>query len=508
MDAEDVAAANGASGVDHLWRRRLQAAIDETERAASLEDALRPLVARFAGEIDAGDLQAIVDGQRAAWRHVLYSEDGGFNLPPEYLLDHALAIYVYTLGEPAVFRVVNREMFNPARRKPGAGAGGGGARGVSDGLRACLPYIRFLTDALEALPERFVFRGQVRRGVKYAFPSPERHNPVGYFAVGRRLMWYEFKSTSECQEVMTRDHFCGVAAGPRTIFIIDVCYGFAISVFSFYQGVESEFEVLLLPLSEFVVVHAARNIIDATETARLERSGFPDTVHLRQVGRGDDAGGDAGGAAAPAGAQQAGAGQAQQEQADAALARALQEALDLERNTAPPAQGQGGAGAATSTIQVKGKCAHCGRDVLGTQQRGRGLNGEYFHADPGDCAPAPAAGQHSVPSSGAAAAAAAGPGPTLKIERGSGGSVGLRFRRPQGRAAGPFEIIAIEPHGPAALSGLGVCMCVCVHAWKSDTQTRACTRACTRTHMRARAHTHKLPHAHTHAQRPATTFAR
>ena len=73
MDAEDVAAANGASGVDHLWRRRLQAAIDETERAASLEDALRPLVARFAGEIDAGDLQAIVDGQRAAWRHVLYS---------------------------------------------------------------------------------------------------------------------------------------------------------------------------------------------------------------------------------------------------------------------------------------------------------------------------------------------------------------------------------------------------------------------------------------------------
>ena len=103
-------------------------------------------------------------------------------------------------------------------------------------------------------------------------------------------------------------------------------------------------------------------------------------------------------------------------------------------------------------------------------------------------------------------AAAAALQTTLKIERGSGGSVGLRFRRPQGRAAGPFEIIAIEPHGPAALSGLGVCMCVCVHAWKSDTQTHTCTRACTRTHMRAR--THKLPHAHTHAQRPATTFAR
>ena len=115
-----VAAANGASGVDHLWRRRLQAAIDETERAASLEDALRPLVARFAGEIDAGDLRAAVDGQREEWRVLLYSPEGGFNLPKSYKLDWAIAIYVYTLADPAIFRIVNREMYNPERRKPGA----------------------------------------------------------------------------------------------------------------------------------------------------------------------------------------------------------------------------------------------------------------------------------------------------------------------------------------------------------------------------------------------------
>ena len=121
---------------------------------------------------------------------------------------------------------------------------------------------------------------------------------------------------------------------------------------------------------------ATRNIIDATETVSLQRSGFPDTVHLRQV--------------APAGAQQqAGqeqqAQQEQQEQADAALARALQQALDLEDNKAPHAQG---ASAATDTIQseFKGNCANCGHGVWGHQTRGRDGNGRYVHMDAKDCA--------------------------------------------------------------------------------------------------------------------------
>ena len=485
MDAENVGMSHGEAGIDHSWKRKLEKLFRDTPLASSLEEAVQPL-AYFQGEIDFEDVMANVEGQREVWEELLYSPDGPFKLPRSYPLDFAVAIYLYTLQDPAVFSIINREMFNPARRTPGAGSG------ISEGLRKCMPFVKYLFEALNRLPEEYVFVGTVWRGVKWVFPSTANHDPEGYFANGQILMWYEFKSTSTELEVMTREGFCGVRAGPRTIFKIKVTRGWRISKFSYFRD---ESEVLLPPLTMFKVLLASKTIIDPRETASLERSGFPDTVHLQQL--------DAAGAAAPAGAQQAGAGQAQQEQADAALARALQEALDLERNTAPPAQGQGGAGAATSTIQVKGKCAHCGRDVLGTQQRGRGLDGEYFHADPGDCAPAPAAGQHSVPSG-----AAAGPGPTLRIERGSGGSVGLRFRRPQGRAAGPFEIIAIEPHGPAALSGLGVCMCVCVHAWKSDTQTRACTRACTRTHMRARAHTHKLPHAHTHAQRPATTFAR
>jgi hypothetical protein len=250
--------AHGRLGVDHVWRRQLQSAIDATELPGSLDDALRPLAAMFSDEINAKDLQAAVDGQREQWRACLHgaAEDGGLDLPAWYELDWAVVIYVYTLADPKVFKVVNREMRNRDQRQ----AGGGG--GISDGLRACLPFVRLLLYALEKLPERYVYRGEVRRGVKYVYPSPARHNPEAHFRAGQHVMWYEFKSTSERQEVMMREHFCGAAAGPRTIFVILVCRGFSIKDFSSYRGEESEYEVLLLPFSEFEVLSTTRNIID------------------------------------------------------------------------------------------------------------------------------------------------------------------------------------------------------------------------------------------------------
>ena len=99
-------------------------------------------------------------------------------------------------------------------------------------------------------------------------------------------MWHEFKSTSKKQEVLTRPHFCGVEPGPRTIFTVEACRGYDIEKFSFFQGVDSEFEVLFRPLSKFKVSHAAKNIINPKDTSSLERSGFPDAVALQQV---DDA---------------------------------------------------------------------------------------------------------------------------------------------------------------------------------------------------------------------------
>ncbi len=52
-----------------------------------------------------------------------------------------------------MFSVVNEAMFNPARRKPGAAAAA--ATTISPELQTCMPYIKFLDAALEALPPAY-----------------------------------------------------------------------------------------------------------------------------------------------------------------------------------------------------------------------------------------------------------------------------------------------------------------------------------------------------------------
>ena len=78
----------------------------------------------------------------------------------------ALAIYAYTLEDPALYKAVNQAMYNPSRRVKGATPGAD----LSPELRACMPYIRVLDTALERLPAAFVFCGRVHRGVR-----PARH---------------------------------------------------------------------------------------------------------------------------------------------------------------------------------------------------------------------------------------------------------------------------------------------------------------------------------------------
>ena len=112
----------------------------------------------------------------------------------------ALAIYAYTLEDPAIYRVINRVMFDPARRLKGAAPG----NDLSPALLACAPYIKLLDEALARLPAAFVFRGRVQRGVKWVYPRPEAHGPERYFAPGTKLTWYEFKSSSQKTEVMSR----------------------------------------------------------------------------------------------------------------------------------------------------------------------------------------------------------------------------------------------------------------------------------------------------------------
>jgi hypothetical protein len=276
MDPADSGASDGAIGLDHWWMKTLQTFIKETPLAASLMEAIQGMRG-LDGMVDVDLLEDIVKGKREEWEDVLYTPAGGFNLPPSYSVDLAVAIHVYTLNQPPVYAAVNREMFNKARSKPGA------LSGISDALRACLPFIKFLETALELLPDSFIFQGEVRRGQKWVFPSPGKHDPVAHFPEGHKIMWYEFKSTSTQQEVMTREHFCGVNAGPRTIITVKATRAYSISKFSYFQGTDSEFEVLFRPFSQFKVLHAQKNIIDANELVSLQKSGFPDAVLLQQV---------------------------------------------------------------------------------------------------------------------------------------------------------------------------------------------------------------------------------
>jgi hypothetical protein len=66
-------------------------------------------------------------------------------------------------------------------------------------------------------------------------------------------MWFEFKSTSYEPRVMMRPGFCGVGAGPRTIFKVKATRAYLIEKFSHFQGARCEHEVLFRPLSLFEV---------------------------------------------------------------------------------------------------------------------------------------------------------------------------------------------------------------------------------------------------------------
>ena len=152
---------DGQVRADHAWARRLRRAIADEPLAGSLIAACASLASVG---IDIDLLEEILRRQERDWRRQHKLER--LSLPDSFM-NFALAIYVYTLEDRAVYTAVNRAMYNPARR---------GVQGVLPGpdlspeLQSCLPYIRFLDTALERLPEAFIFRGRVHRGVR----SPPR----------------------------------------------------------------------------------------------------------------------------------------------------------------------------------------------------------------------------------------------------------------------------------------------------------------------------------------------
>ena len=249
-------------GEDDAWVFTLRKAIREQPIPVSIHAALEPLVAH-AG-FDPELVEFVIEGRRKTIRAKLtYIGCAGY---PE---DLGLVIFSYTLEVPKFYGKVNDEMHSPDRAS--------GPNGISPGMRACLPYIKLLDHALATLPPRFKFKGRVHRGVKYAFPSTDAHDPEGYFNPGRDFFWYEFKSSARDFDVMHNEVFCG-KTGPRTIFTIEATEAYLIEDFSLYP----EAEVLFRPNSHFEVVSAQKRL-RAADLVDGAAGGFADEIHLKQL---------------------------------------------------------------------------------------------------------------------------------------------------------------------------------------------------------------------------------
>ena len=266
----------GAVGDD--WATALRALLDAQPRVGSVEESVRLMEGLAwpasgnspAGTISVAAIRRTLANQRARMRATLQ----GLGCP-EFGEERALAIHLYTKEQD--FRLY--AVVNGAMRRANRGDGPGG---TSDSLRRCLPYIKFLCEALEMAPAQLRFDGRCHRGVKFAYSSAgtaasaDDHNPGLYFRVGSEFPWFEFKSASRNHATMYAAVFCG-ASGPRTIFTIDGVHGVLIQAFSEQA---SEEEVLFPPLRRFQVTHVQKKLLPLHLSAHAAPGGFPDEVHL------------------------------------------------------------------------------------------------------------------------------------------------------------------------------------------------------------------------------------
>ena len=233
-------------------------------RSVPLEDTVLEAIEMMAVEhdLDMEELAFAVEVRIPELRATLVRE----GIEGVYRLDFALAIYLYTINAPKLYEIINSAS-HATDRDSGPG-------GLSPRLRACLPYIKFLDAALAALPAKYLHTGRVNRGIKWAFPSPETHDPERHFPIGKRFFWYEFKSAARDFQVMYQPCFCG-ESGPRTIFTIDACQSYRIEAFSHFP---TEAEVLFRPLAHFEVTFTQKKLLAKHLQPGAPKGGFPDEV--------------------------------------------------------------------------------------------------------------------------------------------------------------------------------------------------------------------------------------
>eukprot|EP01045_Picozoa_sp_COSAG04_P020058 COSAG04_NODE_2013_length_4999_cov_66.515510_1_plen_1522_part_00 len=243
---------------NEAWGKTLAKAIADEPLCETVVDALRPM-ANLRTPVDV-DLAAVkVESKREEMKTLLLREGCS-----EFDVEFAMAIWVYTMQEPAVYQAMNAALREAANRDEGHDA-------VPEAVRHCLPYIKFLDYSMENAPAKFRFTGRCFRGDQFVWPSKEEHDPESYFQRGREFSWHEFKSTSMDKDVaLYHPSFCGERTGPRTIFIIEGVFGVKVETLSDFK---SEAEVLFPVNAKFRVTFVQKKL-------KHDFSGFPDEVHL------------------------------------------------------------------------------------------------------------------------------------------------------------------------------------------------------------------------------------
>lgn len=263
----------GASSVEESkkWYRAITKALMEIAEPQTLEAALLSMLPLFekrgwtADDVFAHAQECVQEMQAKLPK----MQDG-----TEINVQHAACIRSYTDGDLAPYREMSGALHDGTRLVDGE---------VSETVKLVLPFLKLLNVALEGLPASYHYEGQVFRGVKWAFPCLENHNPRQYFHTGRKLWWYEPKSMSWDPKVMESECFAG-SSGARTIFKVHATLAYKIENFSDFM---EEREVVMPMLSRFKVEGACSKLdLDDSgleDPLDSRHKGEPDVVELQQL---------------------------------------------------------------------------------------------------------------------------------------------------------------------------------------------------------------------------------
>ena len=135
-------------GEDAVFVFRFRKALNAEALAASVLVALCSLA--DAAGLDLDELQFAIQMREPTLRATLEREG-----IPNFRMDFAVAIYLYTIDTPKIYEIINNAAHAPDREE--------GPGGLSPQLHACMPFIKFLDCATGQVPVRRA--GQPRRQV-------------------------------------------------------------------------------------------------------------------------------------------------------------------------------------------------------------------------------------------------------------------------------------------------------------------------------------------------------